>query len=85
MFHWTKSFVLWCHWHDDWNSKYASFQFLIMHLMPNMFTLYIFAHWQSTKYTHLKIQRCGNYEYFATIIFVFPKTKIFSGYLFMKF
>ena len=27
--------------------------------------MYIFAHmhWQSPKYTHLKIQKCGNYEY----------------------
>ena len=47
--------------------------------------MHIFAHWQIPKYTHLKIQKYGNYEYLATIFLGFIWTKVFNGYLFTKF
>ena len=40
---------------------------------------------ESPKYTHLKIQKCGNYEYLAKILLSFLWTKVFNGYLFTKF
>ena len=45
----------------------------------------VFAQWQITKYTHLKIQKYGNFEYLATKVFGFLWTKVFNMILFFKF